>query len=168
MEDFTFSRKNIDIFSSEASRCENIIYPIIRDVYKHYVSRYSLWSHKVLSYNDILVGIPDYLITSRSQLGKTMFGLPVIVVVEAKQNNFTRGWGQCLAELVAAQKLNKNEDMPVHGIVTDAETWHFGKLVTNTFIKNETVFSISELNRIFGAISYIISASQNYLSGLPT
>ena len=43
--------------------------------------------------------------------------------MEAKQNNFTEGWGQCLAELVAAQKLNKNNQIPIHGIVTDGELW---------------------------------------------
>ena len=31
LEEFNFSRQNIDVFSSEAARCENIIYPIIRE-----------------------------------------------------------------------------------------------------------------------------------------
>jgi hypothetical protein len=42
LEEYHFSRKNMDVFSSEASRCENVIYPIIRDVYKHHVEIYSL------------------------------------------------------------------------------------------------------------------------------
>ena len=33
--------------------------------------------------------------------------------VEAKQNNFMAGWGQCLAELLAMQKLNQDETFPV-------------------------------------------------------
>lgn len=116
VEDFEFSRRNIDIFSSEASRCENVIYPIVRDVYKHYFGQYSLWSHKSLSYDEVLTGTPDYMISSKSALGKTILGLPILVVVEAKQNNFTAGWGQCLAELIAAQKINKTDTIPVHGI----------------------------------------------------
>jgi hypothetical protein len=28
------------------------------------------------------------------------------LIVEAKQNDFNEGWGQCLAELVASQKLD--------------------------------------------------------------
>jgi len=36
LEEYYFSRKNIDVFSSEAARCENVIYPIILDIYKHY------------------------------------------------------------------------------------------------------------------------------------
>lgn len=162
LEEYNFSRKNIEVFSSEASRCENVIYPIIRDVYKHHVEIYSLWSHKSLYYDEVLTGIPDYIITSKSSLGKTILGKPVVVVVEAKQNNFTVGWGQCLAELLASQKLNDNTKMPVYGIVTDGEMWHFGKLIDDLFVKNENVIAISELRKIFGAINYIIRESTNY------
>ncbi|MEQ9354020.1 MAG: hypothetical protein RIG63_25990 [Coleofasciculus chthonoplastes F3-SA18-01] len=59
------------------------------------------------------------MISTKSELGKIILGLPLLVVVEAKQNNFIEGWGQCLAELIAAQKMNQNETQPVYGIVTD-------------------------------------------------
>ena len=163
LEEFEFSRQNIDVFSSEASRCENVIYPIIRDVYKHYVGKYALWSHKSIAYDQVLSGTPDYMISTKSELGKTILGIPVVVVVEAKQNNFTEGWGQCLAELVAVQKINKNEDLPVHGIVTDGEFWQFGKLAGHLFTKNETVLAISEMKKVFGAISHLIRSSLNYI-----
>lgn len=156
LEEFTFSRHNIDVFASEASRCENIIYPLIRDIFKKYVSVYSLWSHKALSYDAVLTGIPDYLITRRSPLGKTIPGTPVVMVVEAKQNNFTEGWGQCLAELVAAQKLNHQPELPVHGIVTDGEFWQFGKLEADVFTRNEDALTIADLNKIAGALSFIL------------
>lgn len=159
LAEFEFSRRNIDVFSSESSRCENVIYPIMRDVYKHYVEAYSLWSHKTLSYDEILSGVPDYLITSKSSLGKTMLGLPIVVVVEAKQNNFTEGWGQCLAELLAAQKINHDDRQPVHGIVTDGEAWHFGKLVADTFVKNEDVLALADLKKLFGAIGFVLKNS---------
>ncbi|MCH8293137.1 hypothetical protein IH992_18770 [Candidatus Poribacteria bacterium] len=162
LEEFEFSRQNIDVFSSEASRCENVIYPIIRDVYKHFVGKYALWSHKSISHNQVLSGTPDYIISTKSELGKTILGIPIIIVVEAKQNNFTEGWGQCLAELVAVQKINKNEEIPVHGIVTDGELWQFGKLVGNLFTKNQTVLAISEMKKVFGAISYLIRSSTMY------
>lgn len=159
MEELKFNRHYLDIFSSEASRCENIIYPILREVYKHYAENYVLWSHKALSYDDVLTGIPDYLFALRSELGKTMLGLPIIAVVEAKQNNFTEGWGQCLAEIIAAQYLNSAK-IPIYGVVTDGEVWHFGKLLGQTFIKNEEIFVISELGKIFAALHFIIHESQ--------
>lgn len=164
LEDYHFSRKNIDVFSSEASRCENLIYPIVRDVYKHHVERYSLWSHRSLSYDEVLTGIPDYLVTTRSSLGKTILGLPIIIIVEAKQNNFTEGWGQCLAELLASQKLNDTLQMPVYGIVTDGEMWSFGKLIEDLFVKHDDAIAIGNLRQIFGAIDSMIQASTHYLN----
>jgi len=162
LEEFTFSRHNIDIYSSEASRCENIIYPLIRDVFKHYASVYALWSHKSLAYDEMLTGIPDYLITYRSPLGKTIPGLPILVVVEAKQNNFSEGWGQCLAELVAAQKLNGKSVFPVHGIVTDGEFWQFGKLESDIFTRNEVALTIAELSKISGALGFILRSKVHH------
>ena len=127
LEEFTFSREHIDVFASETSRCENVIYPILRDVYKRYVGCFSLWSHKSIAYDAQLSGAPDYLISTKSALGKTVLGTPIIVVVEAKRNDFVEGWGQCLAELVAIQKINDDDIKPVYGIVTDGELWQFGR-----------------------------------------
>lgn len=152
VQEFEFNNANFDIFSSEASRCENVIYPILREVCKKYVDRYSLWSHKSIAADSILSGTPDYIIAKRSELGKNVLGRPMVLVTEAKQNDFIKGWGQCLAELVAAQKLNNNAQQTVYGIVTDAEVWHFGKLEDNVFTRNQTRMKIDELENVFGAL----------------
>ncbi len=152
VQEFEFNQANFDIFSSEAARCENVIYPLLREVCKQFVSQYELWSHKFLVVDDKLSGIPDYIIAKRSALGKNVLGLPLILVVEAKQNDFIKGWGQCLAELVAAQALNKSPHKPVYGIVTDAELWQFGKLTAQSFVKNQSRATIDELAKVFGAV----------------
>ena len=159
LEEFTFSREHIDVFASETSRCENVIYPILRDVYKRYVGCFSLWSHKSIAYDAQLSGAPDYLISTKSALGKTVLGTPIIVVVEAKRNDFVEGWGQCLAELVAIQKINGDDIKPVYGIVTDGELWQFGKLARDLFTRHKTALSISELERVFGAIAYLMQTN---------
>lgn len=159
LEEFEFSQRHINVFSSEAARCENVIYPVLRDVYKNYVEWFALWSHELISYDDVLSGTPDYLISTKSALGKTVPGIPVVIVVEAKRNDFIKGWGQCLAELVAVQKINDNDKKTVYGIVTDGEFWQFGKLVRNQFTRNETALTISELKKVFGAIGYLMDAN---------
>jgi len=156
IEELDFNLDNIDVFTSEASRCENVIYPIIREVYKNYVDRYTLWSHKSISIDDKLTGTPDYLISTKSELGKTVLGLPVLVVVEAKQNNFMEGWGQCAAELLAVQKINQNDESLVYGVVTDGELWQFGRLQSNLFIKHKAGITITDLNKVFGAVGYLL------------
>jgi hypothetical protein len=156
-QEFEFNLENIDVFTSEASRCENVIYPILREVYKSFVDQYALWSHKSITYDNKLTGTPDYLISTKSELGKTILGLPLVVVVEAKQNNFIEGWGQCLAELIAAQKMNKNEAQPVYGIVTDGELWQLGRLLLDVFTKEKTRIAITDLDKLFGAIGFLLA-----------
>ena len=156
IDEFEFNQRHIDISISEASRCENLLYPILREIYKSFVDRYTLWSHKTITFDSELTGTPDYLLATRSELGKTVLGLPIIAVVEAKQNDFLQGWGQCLAELVALQKINQNEETPVYGIVSDGEVWQFGKLVYQTFTKHRSSLTIADLNKLFGAIAFLL------------
>ena len=159
LEEFAFSQRHINVFASEAARCENVIYPILREVYKKYANSFMLWSHQSISCDAQLSGTPDYLISTKSELGKTVLGSPIIVVVEAKRNDFIEGWGQCLAELVAVQRINNDNAIPVYGIVLDGALWEFGKLEEDLFTQNETVLAISDLNKVFGAIGYLMDAN---------
>ena len=113
-------------------------------------------------YDSDLTGIPDYIISTKSELGKTVLGLPIIVVTEARQNNFTEGWGQCLAEMLASQKINRDDMLPVYGIVTDGEVWQFGRLVKDVFTKNRTRLPVDNIDRLFGALSHIIETAEKY------
>ena len=80
--------------------------------------------------------------------------------VEAKKNDFEQGWGQCLAEMVAAQKINDDPDFPIYGIVTDGKMWEFGRLVRNTFIQNMTNYTVDNLPILFGAMNSVFKAVQ--------
>jgi hypothetical protein len=155
IEEFEFNQRNLDVFSSEASRCEIVIFPILREIYKKYHQEISLWVQKPITYNDKLNGTPDYIISKRSELGKTFLEFPLLIVAEAKKNDFEQGWGQCLVELVAAENINVDSKLPVYGIVTDGRLWEFGKLTENVFTKNITGFTIDELIALFGALDFV-------------
>lgn len=43
------------------------------------------------------------------------------VLVEAKQDNFDAAWGQCLAEMIAAQRLNNLPDLVIYGITCNGD-----------------------------------------------
>lgn len=161
LQEFKFTLENINVFSSEASRCESIIFPILREAYKAYTDIYALWIKEPITYDETLSGTPDYLVAAKSELGMTVVGTPLIILVEAKKNDFEEGWGQCLAELVAAQKINDNLDFPVYGIVSDGERWQFGKLIGDAFTQNRTSFSIDNLPTLFGAINAVFRAARN-------
>ncbi|MDJ0557047.1 MAG: hypothetical protein QNJ68_21910 [Microcoleaceae cyanobacterium MO_207.B10] len=57
----------------------------------------TLWSHETLIYDEKLSGKPDYIVAEISYLGRIIFCKPYFLVVEAKQDKFEEGWGQCLA-----------------------------------------------------------------------
>lgn len=155
IEEFEFNRKNLDVFSSEASRCEIIIFPILREIYKNYYQKVALWVQKSISYNENLSGTPDYVVSKKSDLGKTFLESPLLIIAEAKKNDFEQDWGQCLAELIAAQRMNANTELPIYGIVTDGKLWEFGKLFESFFTKNISVFIIDELPELFGALDFL-------------
>jgi hypothetical protein len=158
-----FNLKELVVDSSEYALCENIIYPILREIWKTYKNDFMLWSHHPLESNGELSGTPDYLIAKRSALGKIVFEHPYFIIVEAKKDNFSEGWGQCAAELVAIQKLNNNLNQSLFGIVTNAERWEFAKLQHSIFTKNINGFHIENLDDLFSAINYLFLESQKQL-----
>ena len=159
MKEFEFCLQHIDVFASEAARCEAIIFPILKEIYKAYADNYALWIKKAIAYDETLNGTPDYLISTRSELGIPVVGTPLIILVEAKKNDFEQGWGQCLSELVAAQRINEDPDFPVYGIVSDGTLWQFGQLVGEAFTRNRTSVTMDNLPVLFGAVNAVFKAS---------
>ncbi len=155
-EELAFSLREFVIGESEYAVCETIIFPVLREVYRSYRDKFTLWSHKTITYNEQLSGQPDYLLAKRSPLGKEVFEQPFFVAVEAKKDDFMQGWGQCLAEMIAIQKINKlPEEQTVFGIVSNGQVWQFGQLTQACFTKNIQVYIIQELDKLFAAINYI-------------
>ena len=157
LDDFNFVRDHIDTRVSEYSICESIIYPILKEAYKKYADSFALWSHRPISYNAELTGTPDYLLATRSELGKVVLGHPLLMLVEAKKNNFEEGWGQCLAEMVMAQKINDDPLFPIYGIVSDGDVWQFGRLLERHFTENRTFYTIIDLQQLFGALDFVLN-----------
>ncbi|MFB2835359.1 hypothetical protein ACE1CA_12580 [Aerosakkonemataceae cyanobacterium BLCC-F167] len=141
--------------NSEDAICENLIYPVLKEVWKNYRRKLTLWSHEALCYDEDLSGIPDYIVTQRSPLGTIVFDRPYFLTVEAKQDRFEEGWGQCLAEMVAVQRLNDEANQTIYGIVSNGKVWQFGKLELNVFTRNKTFYTIQDLESLFGAVNYV-------------
>jgi hypothetical protein len=157
-EDLMFSLREFNFDESEYGVCEAVIFPILKTVYRGYRDAFVLWSHKTLTYDANLTGIPDYLLAKRSPLGKTVFDQPYFVAIEAKRDDFIKGWGQCLAEMVAMQKLNANPDQAIYGVVSNGQFWQLGMLQNTTFTKNLTSYTVSDLDRLMGAIDFLFKS----------
>ncbi len=72
LKDFEVSRENIDIFTSEASRSEIIISPLLREIYKNHYGMYSFWIQKNITFDQTLTGTPEYIFAEKSTLWKTV------------------------------------------------------------------------------------------------
>lgn len=148
---------------SEFAICENLIYPLLKEVWKLYRSKFILWSHQSLTYDLHLSGFPEYILARRSPLGKVVFDQPYFLLVEAKQDNFEAAWGQCLAEMIAAQRLNQDDRMTIFGITSNGDRWQFGKLEANQFTRNSTFYTIQDLDKLFAAVNYVFQQCETQL-----
>jgi hypothetical protein len=154
-EDLSFIRQQGAPECSEYAICENLIYPLLKEVWKKYYTKFVLWSHRSLNYDQKLSGFPEYILAKRSVLGKIVFDQPYLMLVEAKQDDFEAAWAQCLAEMIAAQKLNDDHDQEIFGIASNGKLWEFGKLKNNLFTKHQKSYLIDDLDKLAGAVNYI-------------
>ena len=118
----------------------------------------------MLTCDDVLSGYPEYVLAKRSPLGKVVFDKPYLLIVEAKQDNFDWGWGQCLAEMVAAQRLNGESAIAIFGIVSNGINWEFAKLEGNMFTHHPAPQSIFDLKNLFGMVNHLFQQSEIQLA----
>jgi len=167
-EDLELVMREGVVDNSEFAICENLIYPVLKEVWKQYLNNFILWSHQALTFDNKLSGFPEYILAKKSPLGKVVFDKPYFILVEAKQDNFEAGWAQCLAEMIAAQRLNGELEIIVFGIVSNGGTWQFGKLEKNAFTRNITPYTIYELDKLFAAVNYVFQQCELQLNNLVT
>jgi hypothetical protein len=150
--DFDFYRNCSNIDQSDTARRELLILPILKELYQNCGGMKGcpgFWVDRQLEADDNLAGSIAYLFTTPSPLGKTVLGLPILLLVtQAKRNDFEQGWGQCLAELIAADRLNQHS-RPVYGVVTDGKLWEFGRLEQKVFTKHLVSYTIADLEELF-------------------
>jgi hypothetical protein len=80
--DLLFAEGVVD--NSANAICENLIYPVLKEVWKNYRTKLTLWSHESLDYDEDLCGVPDYIVTKRSPLGTIIFDKPYFLTVADK------------------------------------------------------------------------------------
>ncbi len=152
-----FDLQELAYDSSEAIICETLIFPVLREVWKPFRRELMLWSHQPIELPGGLSGTPDYLFAKQSAMGKIVMDKPYVAIVEAKRDDFTGGWAQCLAEMYTAQQINERSDMKIFGIVSNGKTWEFGYLSHQNFTKYNEAVSINDLNELFSILYHILS-----------
>jgi len=150
---------------NEAFADKFLITPILNNVWLQHRSL-NIWTQTYIKADDMLQGRPDYMVSPVDRKQFEVLSLPIIVLVVAKQENFSSGWGQCLAEMLACQKLNKAKDVKVFGVVSTGQFWEFGVLEQNVFIKDIGSYSIINIQQTINAVNYIFEQAENEIPKL--
>lgn len=117
--------------NSEKARGELIIFPVLLEVKRKKDYNISLFSGKEFNV-DITKGLngsPDFLISTSPE--QYYIKAPVMVLVEAKNQDINSGLGQCASEMIAAQIFNQKNNQTldtIYGCITTGILWKFLKL----------------------------------------
>jgi hypothetical protein len=144
---------------TEKARSELILTPILVEIRRVLERRISLFSG--VEFNVApekgLDGVCDFILSgSEEQLVLT---IPVVVLVEAKNDNIKAGLAQCIAEMVAAQIYNQREDngiRTVYGVVSTGSIWKFLKLENNIVFVDVPEYYLERIGKILGIFVYLM------------
>ena len=128
----------------------------LREKFEHRISFFSGIDFSVDAESG-LTGVCDFLIS----LSPTQFHLetPIIILVEAKKDNPALGFGQCVAEMIAAQRFNteKGNEIPcIYGAATTGTVWQFLKLEEQRLYIDSAIYSIGQCDKILGILSSMV------------
>lgn len=141
--------------NTEKARSALIIAPILLEVKQRLQDQVSLFSgvdFTVESDRGLNGGCDFLLSRSPEQL---FVKAPVVTVVEAKNENLKSGFGQCMAEMVAAQVFNGREEtgvVVIYGVVTIGTLWRFMRLEGQEVVLDRTEYFIKDLPQILGIL----------------
>ncbi|MGB8701862.1 MAG: hypothetical protein WCD18_20800 [Thermosynechococcaceae cyanobacterium] len=126
--------ENIDLavaINTEKARSELIIAPVLLEVRRQLKAQVSLFSGSDFTVDSDkgLSGVCDFILSKNPE--QLFIRVPVVTVVEAKNENLKSGFAQCMAEMIAAQIFNQqegNDIFDIYGVVTIGTIWRFLKL----------------------------------------
>jgi hypothetical protein len=141
---------------SEKARSEYIIAPVFAELRNQSKEQISVFSGIEFNVDakQKLTGKCDFLV-SRSPY-QSALEAPVVVAVEAKRQDFEKGYNQCVAEMIAALIYNERRGQhltEIYGCVTTGDVWRFLILKEKLAEIDSTAFSLNnDLEKILGIL----------------
>ncbi len=149
--------------STEKARSEMIITPIlieVRRLLRHSISLFSGTEFNV-DRKQHLVGVCDFIISlSPEQL---TVNAPIVMIVEAKNENLRAGIAQCAAEMVAAGMFHQQRGTQletIYGVVTTGSTWKFLSLDSQTVHVDLKEYYIEDVAQIVSILVNMVQHAQ--------
>lgn len=146
--------------NTEKARSELIVSPLLLELRRRLGHRISFFSGVELAVDPDrgLNGYCDFLVAKSPN--QWILSMPVLVVIEAKNDNVKGGLGQCAATMLAARLFNANEGSAVpavYGAVTTGTLWQFLRLEGMALGLDSREYHISQAEKVFGILHWIMS-----------
>ena len=143
---------------SEKARSEGIIYPVLLEVRRQLNHEISLFSGEDFTVDESvgLNGTCDFLLTRSSEILE--IDAPVVVLIEAKKTDLKSGFGQCIAEMIAAQRFNQSNALaldPIYGSVSNGTQWQFLRIQESTVTIDLTVYSLPPIDAVLANLIWM-------------
>jgi hypothetical protein len=150
--------------NTEKSRSEMLIAPILIDLRRQYFNHIGIFSgvNFTVDPSQGLNGNCDFLVSYSDDL--LLITAPIITLVEAKKEDLNGGLGQCIAEMIAAQYFNRqeeNEIKEIYGVVTSGTIWKFMKLCDRNVWIDLTEYYLDNLPKILGILAQSIPSNES-------
>jgi hypothetical protein len=146
---------------TEKARSEAIINPVLLEVRRIFNQQISVFSGEEFNVDASigLNGVCDFLLCRSPE--QLTVEAPAIVIVEAKKSDIKSGLGQCIAEMVAAQRFNEAKGKPltaVYGTVSSGTQWRFLKLEQETVTIDLIDYSLPPIEPILSFLVWMVKA----------
>ncbi|MXY27561.1 hypothetical protein F4Y59_05285 [Candidatus Poribacteria bacterium] len=145
---------------TEKAKSELIVSAVLVELWEHFNRSISFFSGVDFNVDaeSGLTGVCDFVVS----LSPSQFHLesPILLIVEAKRDNLTAGLGQCVAEMVAAQRFNAeqgNEVPCVYGTTTSGIDWVFLKLEGKKLQLDMAAYQIAQCDKILGVLASMVA-----------
>ena len=146
--------------NTEKARSELIVSTVLVELREQFDRKISLFSG--IDFNvdaeNGLTDVCDFLISLSPR--QSYVEAPIIALVEAKNLDLKLGLGQCIAEMLAAQRFNieRGNDIPcIYGASTTGIDWQFLKLQENNLHIDMATYTIERCDRILGILSSMVA-----------
>lgn len=158
-ETLKYSLKLALLSSSEKARSEFIIAPILIELERRNQENLSIFSGENLDVDGEkgLRGECDFILAKGS--ASLTMQTPIISLVEAKKSDIKAGLGQCIAQMLGAQRFNQieeNEIPVIYGCVTTGEDWQFLSLEGLQVSVDAQRYYVNELGKVLGIFQSIV------------
>lgn len=145
--------------NTEKARSEFIIAPILLELKRMSGGTFGVFSGVEFNVDPArgLNGVCDFILTKAAK--QVILTSPIVTMVEAKNDNVHYGYGQCVAQMVAAWQFNEQHKTPmtvVYGVVTTGTAWQFMKLQENDVTIDRREYYVVDLGKIMGILTHMI------------